>query len=164
MRRSPISAGRKSMRSAILFIAAYALFTGAIAQSCLVVAVTDGDTMKVRCGEGEQTTIRLAGIDAPEKKQPFGQQSKQSLSGLCYQVDAIVTPKTTDRYGRTVADVQCRGNDASSEQIKAGMAWVYDKYSKGYEGLYSTQDAARTGRVGLWSDTAPQKPWEWRHR
>ena len=55
--------------------------------------MTDGDTIKVRCGEGAQTTIRLAGIDAPEKKQAFGQRSKQALSDLCYQVQANITPK-----------------------------------------------------------------------
>ena len=154
------------MRIAIIFIAVCALSTGASAQSCLVVAITDGDTIKVRCGEFgayQQINIRLGGIDAPEKKMPFGQRSKEKLSDLCYQVQASITPKVKDRYGRTVADVSCRGKDAGTEQVRTGMAWVYDKYSKGYEALYPLQDAAKADKLGLWADPAPEKPWEWRH-
>lgn len=126
--------------------------------------VSDGDTIKVRCGQGEQVTIRLSGIDAPEKKQAFGQSSKEALSAFCFQVQANITPKTKDRYGRTVADVECRGKDVGAEQVRTGMAWVYDKYSKGYESLYPLQDAAKAARVGLWADPEPIPPWVWRHR
>lgn len=149
-------------RSAIVFIATCAISTGASADICSVYGVTDGDTIKVRCGQAEQVTIRLAGIDAPEKKQPFGQQSKEALSDLCYLQEATITPKTKDRYGRAVADVECRGKDAGAEQVKAGMAWVYDKYAKGYEGLYPLQDVAKAARMGLWADQVPEPPWEWR--
>lgn len=135
-----------------------------IAILCAVVAITDGDTLKARCGEGEQITIRLGGIDAPEKKQPFGQHSKQALSDLCYRQQATITPRAKDRYGRTVADVECNGMDAGAEQVRVGMAWVYGRYSKGYESLYPLQDAAKVARIGLWADPAPQPPWEWRHR
>jgi len=134
---------------------------------CLVVAVSDGDTLKARCGEPgayEQITIRLGGIDAPEKKQAFGQRSKEALSDLCHQVQATITPKTKDRYGRTVADVECQGKDAGAHQVRTGMAWVYDKYAKGYEALYQLQDAAKAARLGLWIDPAPEPPWVWRRR
>ncbi len=135
-----------------------------VAILCAVVAITDGDTIKVRCGDGEQTTVRLGGIDAPEKKQPFGQRSKQALSDICYRQQATITPKAKDRYGRTVADVDCNGKDAGAAQVRSGMAWVYDRYAKGYEALYRLQDAARTAHAGLWSDPAPQPPWEWRRK
>lgn len=152
------------MRNALLFIAACAISTGASADICKVFGVSDGDTIKVRCGQGEQTTIRLAGIDAPEKNQAFGQRSMQALSDLCYQVPAVITPKTKDRYGRTVADVECDGRDAGAEQVRSGMAWVYVKYARGYEALYPLQDAARAAHAGLWADPAPDPPWEWRHK
>jgi len=82
----------------------------AAALLCLVVAITDGDTLKARCGSVgayEQVTIRLAEIDAPEMHQPFGDRSKQSLASLCFQVDATIEPVIKDRYGRTVARVNC---------------------------------------------------------
>jgi endonuclease YncB( thermonuclease family) len=134
---------------------------------CLVVAITDGDTIKARCGDPgqyEQLVIRINAIDAPEKAMPFGQRSKQALSALCFQQQATITPRARDRYGRTVADVACSGKDAGTEQVRSGMAWVYDKYSKGYESLYPLQDAARTDRLGLWSDPSPTPPWIWRHK
>lgn len=86
---------------------------------CLIVGISDGDTLTARCGQPgayEQVKIRLSAIDAPESKQPFGQRSKQNLSDLCFQVEAQITPRTTDRYGRTVADVSCRGLDAAQHQ------------------------------------------------
>lgn len=149
---------------AIIFIAACAMMTGARAETCKVFGVTDGDTIKVRCGQGDQINIRLAGIDAPEKRMPYGQRSKQALSDLCYLQQATVTPKSTDRYGRTVADVECRGKDVAAQQVRMGMAWVYDRYARGYEALYPLQDAARAARLGLWADPSPEKPWEWRHK
>lgn len=135
---------------------------------CLVVAITDGDTLKARCPTAddahpyEQVKVRLSAIDAPEKAQPFGRRSRQHLAELCFQVEAKITPKTKDRYGRTVADVECRGQDAGKAQVQAGMAWVYDRYSKGYEALYQLQDEARTAGLGLWSHPGAVAPWEWR--
>jgi endonuclease YncB( thermonuclease family) len=76
---------------------------------CLVVAITDGDTIKVRCGDESQATVRLAEIDAPEKRQAWGERSRQHLAQLCYERRAEVKPQTTDRYGRTVARVSCAG-------------------------------------------------------
>lgn len=134
---------------------------------CLVVGVSDGDTLKVRCGEPgayEQVTLRLSGIDAPEKAQPWGDRSRQHLAGLCFQQTAKLTGRTLDRYRRTVADVECQGRDVGAAQVSAGMAWVYDKYSKGYEGLYPLQAQAQASRAGLWSDGTWQPPWEFRRK
>lgn len=136
----------------------------AAALVCLVVGVSDGDTLTARCDHDlayERVTIRIAGIDAPEKAQPFGRQSKQHLSDLCYMQQATITPKTKDRYGRTVADVECQGQDAGQAQVRAGMAWYYVKYGKGYEALAGLEAEAREARRGLWSLEAVP-PWEWR--
>lgn len=131
---------------------------------CLVVAITDGDTLKARCGAPgayEQITIRISAIDAPEKKQPFGQVSRQHLAALCFQQPATITPKAKDRYGRTVADVECRGQDAGTEQVRSGLAWVYTRYAKGYASLLPLEAGARAAGRGLWSvESVP--PWEWR--
>ena len=131
---------------------------------CLVVGVADGDTLTVRCGEPGtygQVKIRLAEIDAPKKKQAFGQRSKQHLSDLCFQQLATITPRTTDRYGRTVARVQCDGQDANAAMVSAGMAWAYTKYLPDPV-VKRLEMQARAGRVGLWADAAPVPPWEFR--
>lgn len=131
---------------------------------CLVVGISDGDTLTARCGEPghyEQLKVRIAAVDAPEKAQPFGQRSRQNLAELCFQQQAAITQKSKDRYGRIVADVKCRWQDAGQSQVQAGMAWVYDRYANGHEALYQMQDDARQARRGLWSmDATP--PWEWR--
>jgi len=128
---------------------------------CLVVGIADGDTLTVLCNGNEQVKIRLAEIDAPEKKQPFGNRSKQSLSDMCFKKQAEIKPQTKDRYGRTVARVICDGADANEEQVRRGMAWVYDKYVRD-RSLYAIQDKARASKVGLWADDNPVKPWEYR--
>lgn len=100
-------------------------------------------------------------IDAPEKGQPFGQRSKQSLSDLCFQRQANVLVQDRDRYGRIVGRVNCDGVDANAEQVRSGMAWVYDRYAADKK-LYVIQLSARQNQIGLWADAAPVQPWEWR--
>lgn len=133
---------------------------------CLVVAISDGDTLKVRCGEPgtyEQITVRVAEIDAPEKKQPFGNASRLALAALCFNQVAEIRRQTTDRYGRMVARVECQGKDASTEQVRTGMAWVFDRYVKD-RGLYALQEAARAANLGLWQEDGAVAPWEWRRK
>lgn len=131
------------------------------AAECKVVGVTDGDTLTALCPGNDQVKVRLAEIDAPEKKQPFGTRSKQALSNLCFGKLAEVIPQTKDRYGRTVARVKCDGQDANAHQVQAGMAWVYDRYVT-ERSMYRMQDAARAERLGLWADAEPMQPWVWR--
>lgn len=122
--------------------------------------IADGDTLQARCDD-QTLKVRLAEIDAPERGQPFGTQSRQHLADLCHLKPAERCPQTTDRYGRTVARVACDGVDTSAEQVRAGMAWVLDKYVTD-RSLYALQDAARGERRGLWSDPEAVAPWEWR--
>ena len=126
-----------------------------------VVGVIDGDTMDVLDARRQQYRIRLAEIDAPEKGQPFGQQSKQSLSDLCFGRDAVIEDKSRDRYGRVIGRVSCAGIDASVEQVRRGMAWVFDHYATDRT-LYAIQDEAKSAHRGLWRDPNPLPPWQWR--
>ena len=125
-----------------------------------VIGISDGDTLTV-LHDREPVKIRLAEIDAPEKKQPFGTKSKQALSDLCYGKQAEVSPQKKDRYGRMVARVRCNGLDASEQQVRDGMAWVFDRYVTD-RSLYPLQDEARAARRGLWADDGAVPPWEWR--
>lgn len=133
---------------------------------CLIVGVSDGDTLTARCGEPgayQQVKIRLAEIDAPEKGQPYGQRSKQHLSDLCFKQQATIAPRTHDRYGRTVARVQCQEQDASEAMVKAGLAWAFTRYLTDPTIKQSEQDAKAAG-LGLWADRDPVPPWEYRAR
>jgi endonuclease YncB( thermonuclease family) len=151
------------MKKLLLLVAFFA--NTAIAQSFLakVVGVTDGDTLTVYDGVRPQIKIRLSAIDAPESGQAFGDQSKNVLSSLCFGKQATIIPKVTDRYGRTVADVSCSGQDVGAYMVHSGMAWVYDKYAKGYGSLYPLQNEAKQAKRGLWADSNPTPPSEWRH-
>lgn len=136
--------------------------TAAAVILAMVVGISDGDTMTV-LSDHQELKIRLAEIDAPEKRQAFGQRSKQSLADLCFNKEAEVTPQAKDRYGRTVARVKCAGTDANAEQVRRGLAWVYDRYATDHS-LYSLQTEAQAAHRGLWADPAPIPPWQWRHQ
>jgi len=126
-----------------------------------VVGVHDGDTITVLSAGNVQIKVRLVEIDAPEIKQPFGQQSKQALSAFIFGRDVEVRATGKDRYGRTLARVFVDGTDVNLAMVKAGMAWRFDKYSKD-RAFQAAQDEARAARRGLWADAAPTAPWEWR--
>lgn len=127
-----------------------------------VVGVSDGDTLTVLDVGNTQFKIRLAAIDAPEKAQAFGQRGKEKLSDICYGKQASVTVVDTDRYGRTVGEITCEGDNANEAMIKSGLAWVYRKYAKGYGHLYAFEEEAKAAKRGLWADPNPTAPWDWR--
>ncbi|GAA4425737.1 thermonuclease family protein [Acidovorax lacteus] len=152
---------------ALLMLAA-GLVTGAQAETLrgVVIGVTDGDTVKVLTEDMQTVTVRVAGIDAPEKDQPFGSRSKWSLSACAYGRAAEIEGGKRDRYGRTVGKVIVSGADCGLRQIEAGMAWHYKAYQReqsvGDRQMYSIAegDAREAGR-GLWGQHA-EAPWEWR--
>ena len=129
----------------------------------LVVAIADGDTLTVLSSDFQRVKVRLAEIDAPEKRQPFGTRSRQSLAALCHEKRAEVHVADVDRYKRIVGRVHCEGVDANAAQVRRGMAWVYERYATD-AALPELQDEARTAKRGLWVDPAPVPPWEWRKR
>ena len=148
-------------------IAAMMLVACSIAQggtiSGRVVGVSDGDTITVLDTSKVQHKIRLAGIDAPEKAQPFGQVSKEHLSGLVFGKQVTVETDKTDKYGRNVGKVLVNGTDANLAQIKAGLAWHYKEYAKEQPAAdrasyASAETQARASVQGLWRDPRPMAP------
>lgn len=125
-----------------------------------VIGISDGDTLTLLVDE-KPLKVRLANIDAPERKQAFGNRSRQSLAALCLGVDALYETQDTDRYGRTVAVVRCGGIDVNRAQVAEGMAWVYPKYNKD-PSLPALQETAKEQRRGIWIDHDPMPPWEFR--
>ena len=126
-----------------------------------VVHIVDGDTLDVALHKG-RVRVRIVDIDAPEDRQPYGHRSRQSLIAICSGEPADLDVKGKDRNGRVLARVTCNGTDAGAEQVRRGMAWVFERYAPTDSPLYAAQLEARVARRGLWSAAAPVPPWEWR--
>jgi endonuclease YncB( thermonuclease family) len=132
-----------------------------------VITIQDGDTLTIIDLEATQYRIRLAGIDAPEKGQPFGYASLSNLSDLCYgRLVSAICPKV-DRYGRHVCTVWLNGKDLNLAQIASGLAWHYKRFQheqspEEREAYAQAEDKARHQRLRLWQDDHPIPPWDWR--
>lgn len=107
--------------------------------------------------------LRLAQIDAPEKRQAFGTRSRQALSSLVFRQSVTVADAGRDRYGRVLGTVYVSGVNVNAEMVRQGMAWVYRQYATD-RSLFALEDEARAGRRGLWADPSPVSPWQFRHR
>ena len=127
-----------------------------------VVAVHDGDTLTVLAAGQRRVRVRLAQIDAPERDQPFGQKSRQSLSGMVLHRMASVDVQKMDDYGRTVGTVMVYGTKVEAELVRRGLAWVYRQYSHDPQ-LLALEAEAKAARRGLWASANPIAPWDWRH-
>lgn len=131
--------------------------------------VLDGDTLVLRDSHGARVSVRIEGIDAPEKGQPYADRSRQSLQLLVQNCHPELLAHKTDRFGRTVGELLCAGRDVGLAQIEAGMAWHFVRYAKGQSAQvrqrYSHAEAdARREHRGLWRDAQPTAPWLHRTR
>ena len=131
-----------------------------------VVAVTDGDTVTAVQGN-RKLTIRLAGIDAPERAQPWGSESRGALERLVLRKAVRVTTRAVDDYGRVVAVLEVGGSadtariNVSEAQLRSGMAWAYTAYHTD-KTLDALQAGAQRARLGLWQQINPVPPWTYR--
>ncbi|MDR2093703.1 MAG: thermonuclease family protein [Azoarcus sp.] len=130
-----------------------------------VIKVADGDTLTLRNTRGKKIRVRLVGIDAPEKCQPFGQHSRASLAELALGRHARVEVVEVDRYGRSVGLVRTGddGETLNRIQLRRGLAWVYARYNRDAS-LHALAREARNARRGLWADERPVEPWRWRRQ
>jgi micrococcal nuclease len=126
-----------------------------------VVGVVDGDTIDLLTADKQTVRIRLNGIDAPERGQPFGNNARQLVSDLCFGRDVQIIDHGSDKYGRTIADVLVDGQSINLRLVQEGLAWHYKKYSSD-EQLATAERIARESRIGLWSDPRHVAPWDWR--
>ena len=156
----------------VLFIFILACSTAPRAAQYKCKRVTDGDTITVT-QNGFKTTIRLVGIDAPEKSrkkhepgQPFSQNSTKFLAGMILNMNVDIVSYGTDRYGRTLGVVYVDGKNVNLEMVKAGLAEVYrGKPAQGFDNdpYQKAEDAARSSGIGMWSlGNKYISPKEWR--
>lgn len=125
-----------------------------------VIDVLDGDTVKLR-SDWHIYKIRLAGIDAPEKQQAYGVQSKIYLEHLIADKDVSIKVLSCDQYGRYVGKIYLNGKDINGEMIRSGYAWHYNHFDSNpvYAGFML--NAQRSNR-GLWQEVHPTPPWIFR--
>lgn len=126
-----------------------------------VIRIVDGDTLEVLFHE-LPVMIRLAHIDCPEKKQAFGTKAKQALSDLCFGQEIEFDFNEKDRNGRYICVIyNSKGINLNKEMIRLGMAWHFKKYSK--DNSYAElENEARKNKIGLWQESNPVAPWDWR--
>ena len=158
---------------ALSFISAIGLASTAKNVSGRVMKVSDGDTVVIRPGDGGLFyKCRLYGIDAPEiphefgPGQPYGEESAKALKKLILGQDVLIEIRDRDKYGREVCVIRKDGTDMNLEMIRKGMAWAYRKYLKppyASEYIEAEKDAKDKG-LGLWQQSNPEPPWEFRKR
>lgn len=150
------------LRLGLLLLSALPLIVKADTLAGYVIAVTDGDTIRVLDARKQQHRVRLFGIDAPESRQAFGSRARQCLADLAFQKNVTVTYTEKDRYGRILGTVFVGRQNLNLELVKAGMAWHYVYYAKDMTVLAEAEKEARQRRRGLWADGQPVPPWEFR--
>ncbi|MBU1041723.1 MAG: thermonuclease family protein [Proteobacteria bacterium] len=130
--------------------------------------VRDGDSINVTNDDGVMVNIRLYGVDAPEAKQAFGYQAKKRLTQLVSRKNIQIENVDTDRYGRTVALVRLAdGTLVNAEMVRSGLGWVYEQYCQREDlcaSLRQSMAEAKSARRGLWAESDPTPPWEWRRQ
>ena len=134
---------------------------------CKVISVADGDTVTVLDSRKKQHKIRLAGIDAPEKAQPYGKKAKKYLSALVYKKTVCVDWYKKDKYRRLIGRIFVGNTDVNFKMVNRGLAWHYKKYqheqSKTDRKEYSEAETdAKLAVIGLWSEPDAIPPWKWR--
>lgn len=128
----------------------------------VVVYVQDGDSLKIDV-DGQTKTIRLKGIDSPEKDQPYGNEARVFVQQLVQGKEVAVEDLGLDKYQRTLATVTlANGVNLNEEIVRAGLAWHFKQYSQDPE-LARLEQEARQNQRGLWADPNPTSPWVWRH-
>lgn len=152
---------RRALLLAALLLGQPAAATELLGQ---VVGIHDGDTLTLLTPENRQVRVRLAGIDAPESRQPYGTRAQQVLSSLSFRQRVRVVVQDTDRYGRTVGRVWAGALDLNAELVRRGAAWVYRQYNRD-PALPPLEAEARQAKRGLWALPASEQvaPWVWRH-
>jgi endonuclease YncB( thermonuclease family) len=149
-----------------LLLALLAFSAGAETMHGEVIAIADGDTITIR-GSDASVIVRIAGIDAPERRQPFGRESTANMRHMLFGHAVAVDWHKHDRYGRVVGKVLLDGVDVGLAQIKDGAAWHYKAYAHEQPGddrnrYAAAEIEARNERRGLWGKEDPVPPWDWR--
>lgn len=115
----------------------------------------DADTCHFKKKNGETMKVRIAGVDAPEKKTPYSKEATE------FVVSKLKDQKVTlhcrgQSFDRRVCSVFVGQLDLAEDLVRAGFAWDSPKHSKGrYRRL---EEEARAAKRGLWIQENVQSP------
>ena len=126
--------------------------------------INHGDTLSVLDAANAQHKIRLYGIDTPERDQPHGKIAWSALSELVAGRSVGIVEVETDSYGRTVGTVYLGDQNVNLAMVEQGHAWWYRRHAQYERPLEAAEKQARREGLGLWADSNPIPPWEWRRR
>ena len=145
------------MRKILFSIFIFSLSVIAMAVSGKVIKVSDGDTILIQSGS-QRIKVRMYGIDAPELKQNYGEDSKNYLEKRILNQNVDVKVINEDKYGRKVGKVFYKNKDINLEMIKTGNAWFYEYHAKKEKEYRKVSKSAQEQKLGLWKDKNPQNP------
>lgn len=131
--------------------------------------VFDGDSMLMRNPEGIVIQVRIAGIDAPEKSQPFADPARDRLAELLSQDGLRVEIQKKDVYGRWLASLWVADQDLGLVMIEEGMVWFFRRYQSDLtqeqrQAYDAAEKSAQRAQRGLWQEADPVPPWEFRRQ
>ncbi len=147
----------------VFYILLFCTYANSLELVGKVIKVSDGDTVTILTEDKVSHKIRLNDIDAPEKKQPFGNKSRDNLASYIAGEIITVKYKSKDKYGRILGTIYFENLDINLQQIKNGYAWVYKQYSKN-QTYYQEEQKAKDLKKGLWIAKEPLAPWEYRKK
>ena len=153
------------MKTAAVLVTAFLWVGHASAQTVFkgdVIRILDGDTVEVLDEDKKSHRVRLANIDAPERKQAFGEVSRQALATMAYRQQVEVLDQGADPYGRRIGVLTVNGRNLNAAMVAQGMAWVYTRYNTD-KTLPALEQTARASKVGLLADPTPTPPRDFRH-
>ena len=140
---------------------AFSISINTYAEYVKVIAVIDGDTVKVLNEKKQQYKVRLANIDAPESRQEYGTKSKQNLNNLIYGKTIFLDGNQYDQYGRKISTIYLGKMNINKKMVYDGYAWAYRKYLKD-NSYVLLEEYAKKNKKGLWKGRNPIQPEKWR--
>ena len=126
-----------------------------------IIRVIDGDTYVFLTSNGS-FIVRMYGIDAPERDQPYSKESSEFLSKYLNN-EATTKVNGTDKDDRSVGTLLVNGRDINLLSIKGGFSWHFKRYSSDKD-YADAEEYAKRNKLRIWSLPNPIPPWTWRQR
>ena len=153
------------LKIVILILLVFQISCGVVSEEYTVKYISDGDTITVTNNKtNKKVKVRLFGIDAPEKTQEYGLESKEYLVSLIKDKVIIIKGKTYDKYGRLLGTIYIDGINVNEMMVQTGNAWWYESFDSKNSKVRDLQIKAKEGKLGLWKNPNAIEPEEYRRK